>query len=426
MKITDILRTASTNMTHSKVRTFLTILAIFIGSFTLALTNGIGAGVSSYIDKQLSSIGAENTLMISPKVESQSFLSGISPYDPNQTTSQSEIGIAIPVLTQNDVDKIKDQSGIIFVEPMLNATLEYFEFNGKKYTALISPNMQGIEYEIINGDNINEEVAGHEVIVPISYLDELGVDADNMAGKTLLFGVKTPSGEIQEQEAVIAGISQQTVVGGGGIIVSSTLMKSLRDIQLSGMPEAIKNQFAAAMAHFEDSLSPEEVQKIKDDLEDQGYSAMTIEDTIGVVKEVIGAITAVLSFFAAIALLAASFGIINTLLMAVQERTREIGLMKAMGMSDGKVFLLFSTEAVLIGFWGSILGILVARLAGAIINNVTSSTILKDLPGFDLIVFSPISMLVIAFIVTTIAFLAGTLPARRAAAQNPIDALRYE
>jgi putative ABC transport system permease protein len=112
--------------------------------------------------------------------------------------------------------------------------------------------------------------------------------------------------------------------------------------------------------------------------------------------------------------------------MAVQERTKEIGLMKAMGMSGRKVFLLFSIEAVLLGFWGSLLGSLAGVGVGLIANQIARETFLKDLAGFELTVFSVASVAIIMLIIMGIAFLAGTLPARRASKKDPIDALRYE
>lgn len=181
-----------------------------------------------------------------------------------------------------------------------------------------------------------------------------------------------------------------------------------------------------AYARFDRGLDTAGITKLKDDLKKGGYSARTYQDAIGVFKQVISGIIATMSFFAAIALLAASFGIINTLFMAVQERTKEIGLMKAMGMRRGRIFLLFSIEAMLIGFWGSLLGILAAIGIGQIANKIVSTTILKDLPGFALLIFPWPALLQTVLLIMLIAFLAGTLPARRAARQNPIDALRYE
>lgn len=161
-------------------------------------------------------------------------------------------------------------------------------------------------------------------------------------------------------------------------------------------------------------------------MSEKGYTAATIDDQIGIFKQVIDAIIMVFNFFAAIALLAASFGIVNTLFMAVQERTKEIGLMKAMGMGSNKVFLLFSIEAILLGFWGSLLGSLAGIGVGKLANAVATDTFLKDLAGFELTRFPLTSILTIMLIIMAIAFLAGTLPARRASKKDPIEALRYE
>ena len=140
----------------------------------------------------------------------------------------------------------------------------------------------------------------------------------------------------------------------------------------------------------------------------------------------IDGIVLVLNAFAIIALLAASFGIVNTLFMSVQERTREIGLMKAMGMGNGRVFSLFSIEAAFIGFLGSAIGVVIAMLAGSAISSALSGSLLADLPGLTLIAFDPFAITVIIVVVMAIAFVAGTLPAARAARADPVDSLGYE
>ena len=149
-------------------------------------------------------------------------------------------------------------------------------------------------------------------------------------------------------------------------------------------------------------------------------------DQIGTFQSVIDGIILVLNAFAVIALLAAGFGIINTLLMSVQERTREIGLMKAMGMSGGRIFALFSTEAVFIGFLGSAIGAGVAMLVGGIISQVLADGLLADLAGLQILTFTPGAIVTVLLLVMGIAFIAAVLPASRAARQSPIDSLRYE
>ena len=113
-----------------------------------------------------------------------------------------------------------------------------------------------------------------------------------------------------------------------------------------GLPENLKPIFFV-QAYLEENLSSEAIDTIKESLQENGFQGMTVEDEINMFRMVIDAITGVLTLFGAISLLAASFGIINTLYMSVQDRTREIGLMKALGMSRSKVFLTFSFEALL-------------------------------------------------------------------------------
>jgi putative ABC transport system permease protein len=100
--------------------------------------------------------------------------------------------------------------------------------------------------------------------------------------------------------------------------------------------------------------------------------------------------------------------------------------MKAMGMGSGKVFGLFSLEATFIGFLGSAIGVVLAMVAGAAISSGLSGGLLADLPGLTLIAFDPTSIAFIIVLVMAIAFLAGTLPAARAAKADPVESLRYE
>lgn len=177
---------------------------------------------------------------------------------------------------------------------------------------------------------------------------------------------------------------------------------------------------------YDQSITPAELDALQQRLTAAGYDSQTVQDQIGSFRTVIDTVVLILNGFAVIALLAAGFGIVNTLLMSVQERTREIGLMKAMGLGGGRIFTLFSFEAIFIGFLGSAIGAATAVVVGLVGNRVLSGNLLADLPGLQLTAFSPSSIGVIVLIVMGIALLAGTIPALRAARQDPIESLRYE
>ena len=428
MKFLDILNSASSNMLRSKIRTILTITAIFIGAFTITLTVGISSGVSTYIDKQLSSIGAEDVLLIQPKVD-VTIGSGPIKYNPERSnTNAAQSGPGSLMLTNKDIEKIKTQSGIKDVQPVIIAVPEYISKNDNKYQVTVQSFIDGSTFDLAAGQLPDNAVHVPEILLPSSYVSPLGF-ADNSAavGQTVSFVVKTPVGELETVTAKISGVQQQSLLAdANGASANQTLIAELTHIQTRGLPSDTANKYMAISAQMASGITETELQTIKDGLNEKGYMGLTVKDQIGIIKQVIDAITYVLIFFGAIALLAASFGIINTLYMSVQERTKEIGLMKAMGMSRFKVFLLFSVEAILLGFWGSFLGALAAVGAGKLINKVSADSFLKDLPGFDLTSFPIISVAFIMLLIMTIAFLAGTLPARRAAKQDPIDALRYE
>lgn len=429
MRLIDIFQTASSNMMRSKLRSFLTIVAIFIGAFTLTLTNGIGAGISSYIDKQLGNLGASDVLEVQAKIDNP-LTSGLQEYNPDRAVSGGIGGAgALPVLTQKDIETIRNQAGIESVEPTVAPTPDYIQgISDKKYRFSMQPFIEGTNFDLAAGTSVDASTTENQIMLPISYMEPLGFDSSEGAiGKKVTVGITSALGVQQEVEATVVGVQQETLVSTlGGAVGNKTFTDTLIDMQQQGLPDAQKHQYISALARVDPNISDQDMQKIKDELDSKGFTAATIEDQIGIFKQVIDAIIAVLNFFAAIALLAASFGIVNTLLMAVQERTKEIGLMKAMGMSGRKVFLMFSIEAVLLGFWGSLLGSLAGIGVGLIANQIARTTFLKDLAGFDLTVFSFASVAIIMLIIMAIAFLAGTLPARRASKKDPIDALRYE
>src|SRR5207248_3301580 len=120
-------------------------------------------------------------------------------------------------------------------------------------------------------------------------------------------------------------------------------------------------------------------------------------EQIGTIGTVINTILIVLNMFGAITLLAATFGIVNTLLMSVNERTSEIGLFKALGAKRRTIFSIFAIEAASIGFWGALLGVLVSIGIGSIASNIATQTFLKNFVGFQLVSFPILASLTVLF-----------------------------
>jgi len=432
MKLHDVIKSANSNLLRNKGRTFLTILAIFIGSFTIIATSAIRTGVNSYIDTQMDSAGGEGYVEIMPKAF-QEIMEGMmsagsnGPTEYNPKTNSTEM----TVISKDDIKKIKEIPGIQSVKSVQSVSAEYITGgkNDKKF--LIRPQSlpsDRISIDIAEGRLINIRGDQAEINLQPGYATALGYKSDaDIIGETIKLGVvEEVTMKVQIVEAKVVGILNKSIINLGRSWINNNLQSKMLDVIYAGMPSSYRDITVFATAEWDTSLGDEGLEKIKAELEEMGFVGTTFEDQVGMIKSFFDAIILVFTIFGGIALLAASIGIINTLFMAVQERTREIGLMKAIGLGKGKIFLMFSIEAISLGFWGSAIGVGVAYLAKAIINPIAADTFLKDLPGFNLMEFDILLLAFLIVLVMAIAFLAGTLPARRAANKDPIEALRYE
>ena len=268
--------------------------------------------------------------------------------------------------------------------------------------------------------------SSNEVTLSSHFVEPLGYDShEDAVNKTVTIGFKDAQNQIQEVEAIIVGVQQRSLISTGGWFVSPKLARSIHDIQTNGVA-SLQDNYIQASSQFPADYTDEQLTALKKRISDAGYTATTVEDQIGIINQIISTIQIALNIFGGIALLAASFGIVNTLLMAVNERTREIGLMKALGSSRRSIFGIFSLEAISLGFWGALLGVLASMGIGAIVNPIASSTFLADFDGFNLLAFPLLPSAGIIALIMVIAFIAGALPSLKASRLNPIEALRYE
>jgi len=430
MKATDIVATAIGNSFRSRLRTTLTVIAIFIGAFTLTITNGLGAGINDYIDNQVSSLGAPDVMTVTKPVEATEATTGPQPYDasgPSEVSSGGRPGATVLALSDDDIAAIGEVAGIESVDPVVALSPDYIEYgqNGK-FQLAVSALSAGVQVQLAAGETFTDGTGDPQIILPTSYIETLGYASNSDAlGTTVTIGITDAARNQTTVEATVVGVQDESLFGSTPTL-NPALTTQLFDAANVGLPTGTESSYGAATARFDPQATEADTAAIKAGLVEAGYSGTTVSDQLGSIKSVIDGIILVLNAFAVIALIAAGFGIINTLLMSVQERTREIGLMKAMGMSGGRIFALFSTEAVFIGFLGSAIGAGVAMLVGGVISRVLAGGLLKDLAGLQLLTFTPAAIATVLLLVMGIAFVAAVLPASRAARQSPIDSLRYE
>ncbi|MCY7286719.1 MAG: ABC transporter permease, partial [Cryobacterium sp.] len=338
MNAIDIIRTAVGNSLRSKLRTTLTVVAIFIGAFTLTITSAIGTGVSSFIETQVASVGAPDVLSITKTaMDAPAATEGPAPYDPDKaivaaafTGDGSQLSTGI--LTAEDLVTIKRVDGILDVSAAQQVNPRYVEYgeNGK-FELVVNSNSSLTDPELAAGTQLEAATEEMQILLDTSYIDTLGfADAEAAVGETVTIGVADYAGTMHEVAATVAGVQIESILAAGAAL-NQPLADELYRVQNIGVPVNSIEGSIMATAHFDPAASDEQIDAIKVDLADQGYTAVTVADQIGMIQTVISGIIGILNAFAIIALIAAGFGIINTLLMSVQERTREIGLMKAMG-----------------------------------------------------------------------------------------------
>ena len=425
MKAIDVVRGAIRNSFRSRLRTSLTVIAIFIGAFTLTITNGLGTGINSYIDTQLSSLGASDVMTVTrPEVQTEE-TDGPAVYDPDAASAiagDGPPGFTVLAMTDADLDALREIDGVVSAEAVVGVQPDYIQFDGGERLELSVG--ESVDSPQLVAGSFSPRASEPQLVLPTDYVEPLGFSSNaDAVGSTVTIAVTDAEGTQHQLDATVAGVQEPTLFGSTAAM-NDALTASLFDLQQTGVPGDAG--FASATVRFESSLDEAGVADLKAALVDEGFEGVTTADQLGTFTAVIDGIILVLNAFAIIALVAAGFGIINTLLMSVQERTREIGLMKAMGMSGGRVFGLFSLEAVFIGLLGSAIGAGIAMVAGTVVSSVLSNGLLEGLDGLQIIAFTPVSIAAVLLLVMGIAFVAAVLPASRAARQSPIDSLRYE
>jgi putative ABC transport system permease protein len=328
------------------------------------------------------------------------------------------------MLDQDDLDKFRAMDNVSDVlEGYMNEAQFVTREGEGRYTAALYVYDPGQKPDVLAGSIPDRQLAEGTVIMPEDYLEPLGFDsAQEAIGETITAQVRQTIGGTQTFEFEIAAVSTRSALQQA--FEPSTLYLSRED---SGVIHNFINENTTQQGKFlyatlvAEDIDPEE---LKAQLEGDGYKAVTAADAQQLLNQIIDVLQGIVVMFGLITLIASFFGVVNTQYISVLERTREIGLMKALGMSRRAVSRLFIVEATWIGFLGASLGALLAILLGVVLNPAISDTL--NFGDQHLLVFTPVQIIgLIAFLmlVTTVA---GLLPARKATKLDPIEALRTE
>lgn len=425
MKTWDLIKTSNRNLFRNKLRTILTVLAIFVGSFTLTMTNGVGDGMRDYVESQIKNIEGDRVAMVSKKIDRPAGPSSGAAVEYKEASESEEDEEAIDpntvLLTQPQIDAVvRDIPGIVGTTPRYSVRGEYISVEGsKKYKLELGMLSDGLIAKTEAGTSIN---GPNEIVIPLGLARAIDEKIENLVGKTATVAYKLPDSSIKTVPVTISGVMTKGFMTNNNSFLSADVAKQLYEDQSTQTGPDRFFGFTIRM----DSADPDRIAEIKKQLDAKGFEAETVADSQQRTYDAIQIFKTAMNLFAMVALLAASFGIINTLVIAVMERTKEIGLQKALGMGRGKIFAIFSLESVLIGFWGAVLGAGVAIVTGLVANQVLARFYARSFEGFSLFAFKPLSIAVIMLLVCGIAFLAGVMPAIRASRLNPIESLRYE
>ena len=227
MKTGDLITSAISNTFRSKTRTILTILAIFVGAFTLTVTNGLGTGINQYIDNTVSSIGASDVMTVTKTAEGATGIgSGPKEYDPDAISSGANRpggGGTVTALTDADISTLQGVDGVLRVEPSKLITVNYIQYSdGTKWVTSVGTLIPGQTLQLAVGTAPDNDATDLQVAIPDSLVEPLGfASAGDAIGATVTLAVTDAVRTQHTVEATITGVSEQTLVGGGSSTTQS-------------------------------------------------------------------------------------------------------------------------------------------------------------------------------------------------------------
>jgi putative ABC transport system permease protein len=394
VRLAEAWRVAVTALRANRLRSLLTMLGVVIGVAAVVVLVAIGTGAKSEVEEQVNGLGANLVIVVPGRLDF-----GSAP-----TKSRLELG---------DADRIRRATGQEVAVSL--ASGETVRFGGRE------------AFATVNGTNAAVTQVFVRPVARGEYLRETDVDTRRRVAVigpdlvTTLFDGADPLGR-----TISVGGVRFRVIGVFEAVGSSTFGGS-RDSEVHIPVTAAQRLFGdmrvdamalkAPTTERIDEVSDQALAVLADRYPDEEFSAVTQDQILGTVGRILGLLTSVLAAIAAISLLVGGVGVSNIMLVSVRERTREIGLRKAVGARQRDVTLQFLLEAVLLTTIGGVIGILLG-----VGGSLGLSAAVDQLPA-QITWWSP----ALAFTVSAaVGIFFGVVPARRAGRLDPVVALRTE
>jgi putative ABC transport system permease protein len=446
LKARDLAELAGRNLREAFLRNSLTTIGISVGVASLVAMLSLGVGLQDLASDRLARTGLFDAIFVTPRSAAAAYRAASQPG-------------ALPIEPPKPLDedarqKMAALANVVEVYPDIRFPIE-IHYGDKSYATVaagVTPSARkdgafdGMKGSFFSGSDTDE------TILQIDLARQLSNQPDSLVGKdlTLRYAERQPlpadpadgnsasdGFSIVPKEKIlrIVGIVETEPAGGigslgrGRLLLPLKLAETLRSTQANDLRDLLRDNpkqrtYESLTVRVND---PPNVNDVEESIKRMGFTAFSLLDASKSLTLVFKIFDMFLFIFGSLALVVASLGIINTLVMAILERRREIGILKALGASDRDVRRLFFVEAGAMGMVGGVFGVVIGRMIGLAINFGTDIYLKgRNLPQAS--VTAVHWWMVAAAIVFSIAvsLAAGIYPASRAAGLDPVEALRYE
>jgi putative ABC transport system permease protein len=421
MNLNDLLRTSFTNLGRRKVRTVLTSIGVVVGILTIVTMVSLGIGVRIEINKQFEAIGLER-LFIRPGEGERNFFTQFARTERTDPITQADIDRwrALPMV-QEVIADVELPLGVAIGLQIGDQTRQ-IGISSTNHSFARAPFTQP-PVALAGSIDLREESG--TIVLSRGVLEDFDISPDRYAelvGQQVDLILQSPRGEQQIFTFEVAGISSDPSPFAQVPLADRVAMKGW----WFNRPALLETEGYDSVTIRASSIDA--ARSLSAQIRNEGFRVQTLETILDLANQVFTVINVMLSSVGGLALMVASLGIVNTMIMAIYERTREIGTLKAIGASRGDIRRMFMLEAGLIGLIGGIVGLVGGWALGKLLNHVILWYIEREqLPiRGDFFVVTPWLALAALAFALLVGIIAGVYPANRAARLDPLLALRHE